>query len=327
MKDFKNKRILWISILFLIILLGVFAWKYLIPATEKKAVESITFDPNYYEGSVRSCAINPSFPEDHGLTPPYFIDLRQKGYRGLRIIEYKEEGQMLQLPSWSEYGWLGLYTLDRKGNIYLSPVPHESLKHNPLHEQNRILKLDGHSGQLSPFMDLPQAAPSTLRNPFGAMGLYFDCDNNSLYVSSVAGSDIKSEKGRIYQVDLKSKEIISQLDNVDAIGICTFNTKAGKRLFYGLARKAEIHSVLLDKKGQFTGESRKEFSLLEQEGGAFDKAHKITIKNNQMEIRANAFNFTLAASSDPQTNVYSFSYNRQHDKWEFIQIVTESAPE
>jgi len=271
-------------------------------------------------GMVKPCAINPSFPDKYGLTPPLYIDFRQKGYRGVRIIEKQTNGKILQLPEWSNYGWLGLYTLDNKGNIYISSIPHESVEHNPIGEQNRILKIDTETGAMKEFMKLSQKKASSMRNPFGAMDLNYDCDNNFLYVSSVAGSTIKEALGSIFQIDLDRKKIISQLENTDAIGLSTFNTISGKRLFFGLARKPEIHSIALDEKGNFFGEPRFEFSLLDQPGGAYDKAHKIRFINDNMEIRANNFTFTLEAASDPEINIYRFRYNRLKDSWTFIEV-------
>jgi len=152
------------------------------------------------------------------------------------------------------------------------------------------------------------------------MGVHFDCDNSFLYVSTVAGSSIKEEVGNIFQVDISGKKIIDSLENTDAIGLATFNTVEGKRLYFGLARKSEVHSVRLDKNGKFSGKSRFEFSLLDQPGGADDKAHKITFKDSRMEVKANEFTYTLAAASDPEFNIYSFKYNRKTDKWDFRKV-------
>ena len=289
------------------------------PSIDKE--EKITF--NYPEGSVKACAQNPGFPEQYGLTPPYLIDLRQKGFRGLRLIEYRENGQMLQLPEWSEFGWLGLYTVDNKGNTFITPIPQESLINNPLGEQNRILKLDATSGKLEVFMDLPQKKASTLKNPFGSMGIIYDCDNGFMYVSSIAGSSAREELGQIFHVDPEKKKVISKIDNIDAIGLNTYNLRSGKRLYFGAARSPEVFSVSIDKSGKIGNDSRLEFSLLDFPGGSDERAHKIRFKDNRMIVKASEFNYTLAVSSDPQRNIYDFVLNESGEGWSFIGVRPE----
>jgi hypothetical protein len=320
--EMGNRTYWLVAAIIVTILVAVTAILFLLEKPSKKPIDKKEMKSrlNYPVGSVKSCAINPVFPYKHGMKPPLLIDLRQKGYRGVRILENREDGKVLQLPGWSDFGWLGLYTLDNKGNIYLSSIPHESIQHNPVGEQNRILKIDSQTGEMTEFMPLPQKEPSTLKNPFGAMGLHFDCDHGFLYVSSVAGSTMKKVTGSIFQIDLNTKEIVSRLENVDAIGISTFNTTNGKRLYFGDARKPEIRSVGLDNEGRFIHDIRLEFSLLDQPGGAFDKAHRIQFMENIMEIKANDFNFTLAASSDPQRNIYRFRYDPGTDSWIFLEV-------
>jgi hypothetical protein len=318
-----NKKLRLIS-LFIFLIAGIAFVIWLRNENHKnKLKQEFKQQLSEYTGSVKPCAVNPEFPKDHGLVPPYMIDLRQKGYRGLRILEYRENGKILQLPSWSEFGWLGLHTVDKTGNIYVSSIPHESIVHNPVGEQNRILKLDHLTGELFHFMDLPQKEPSTLNNPFGAMGLHFDCDNEYLYVSSVAGSSMREELGSLFQIELGTKKVISSLENTDAIGLATYNTEKGKRVYYGKARTAEVYSIGLDENGSFSGQPSFEFSLLEQNGGADDRAHRIRFNEDKMEIKASEFNFTLAAASNPMHNIYLFEYDHSKDTWSFLSVQAE----
>ena len=318
MKKKINKRWFWaLAGMLVILFVGYFFRNDIFGSKDTRHPGSSLL---YTAGSVRPCAVNPVFPMKMGLQPPFLIDLRQRGYRGLRIMENQVDGKVLELPGWSDFGWLGLYTVDNDGNIYLSSIPHESIEHNPLGEQNRILVVDSQTGEMSEFMELPQEAPSTMKNPFGAMGLHFDCDNKFLYVSSLAGSTMKKVLGSIYQIDLEKKKVVSRLKGTDAIGLSTYNNTGGKRLYYGLAREPEVYSVALDEKGRFMGTPRKEFSLLDQPGGAFDKAHRIRFRGDQMEVKANEFTYTMAAASDPYQNIYNFQYNRTDDSWEFINM-------
>ncbi len=316
-----KKALLFIGIIVFII--GIAAWYFIQSGNKRKEERDHARYIESKVGPVEPCAGISQFIVDQGIPVPALIDMRQVGYYGMKILENRINGREYIHPTWNDFGYLGLYTTDRLGNIYVTSVPHVSIDLNPVGEQNRILRVDTKTGVMSEYMQLPQAAESTNRNPFGAVGLHYDCDNDDLYVTSLAGSDMKEELGRIYQVDIQNKKILSQLDNVDALGVTTFNTITGKRLIYGLARKPHIYSVALDQEGKISGEPKLEFSLLDQPGGTDDKAHRIIFNADTMLIKANKFTFTLAAASDPDKNIYRFSYNRKDDKWEFMDVVPQ----
>ena len=271
---------------------------------------------NHIVGPVDLCRSIPPIAKARGLSEPMMIDLRQIGYDGLRIIEGKENGKILQLNEWDDAGHLGPYTLDKAGNIFTSPVPHVSLEINKPEDQNRILRVDGQTGEMKEYIRFPRPANTSHNNPFGVMGLAYDCKTESIYACSIAGSGPNNTLGVIYQVDLKTKEIISQLDNVDAIGIGVFVTKTGKRLYYGSARDPEVFSVSLDDNGQFAGQPKFEFSLAAQQGGSADRGHRIRFtKDKKMEVKGIEFSYSLMAASDPMRNIYNFKYDTVNDKW------------
>ena len=269
-------------------------------------------------GQADACAKNPAFPLKYGLHPPYFIDLRQLDEPGLRIIEAKKGGKVLQLDSWKKEGTLGPYTLDKNGVIYTAPIPFVNLLGRPPLSYNRILKVDAATGEMSELMHLPHAQKPTEEQPYGVVGMTYDCSNHSLYVSSLAGSTGESEVGRIYHIDLKSKKILHQLDGFDALGLGVFTMKSGKKLYMGSARSPEIFSIDLDDDGGFVGQPVFEFSLAALEGGSYDNAHRIRfLRGNVLKIKGIEFSFSLMAASDPQRNIYLFDYDDQGDKWVF----------
>ncbi len=92
----------------------------------------------YTIGSVNNCRTSPAFTTVYKLKPPFYIHLRQKTKVGFSIIEANKNGRELILPSWSSAGTLGAYSMDGKGNIYISPMPHVSLYNSPLLNQNLI---------------------------------------------------------------------------------------------------------------------------------------------------------------------------------------------
>ncbi len=309
------KNIVWI--LPSILIIGFLAWQVR-SSTQVSPQEAQKFKKTLQVGRVDACAKNPSFPTKSGLKPPFFIDLRQVDGPGLKIIEARKNGKVLQNKDWSKAGTLGPYTLDKNGVIYTAPIPFVNLRDRPMSIYNQILKIDERTGEMEDFMHLPPAAEPTQENAYGIVGMSYDCTNHSIYVSSLAGSGAESEVGRIFHIDLATKKILHQLDGFDALGLGIFNMKSGKKLFLGHARSPEIYSIDLDEKGDFVGKPKFEFSLAAMEGGSYDNAHRIRfLRDNIMKIKGIEFSFSLIAASDPQRNIYLFDYDSAADKWRF----------
>ncbi len=274
---------------------------------------------------ISSCKRSPLFPTKHGMKAPFAVDLRQgTAFRGLRIIEARRNGKYLQLPGWDKFGFLGLYTLDNKGNIFTAPMPYVSIDINPPKEQDRILKVDARTGRMSVFMNLPFTKPPSAKNPFGVIGLEYDCTTNSLYATSVAGSTYKKEYGKIFQINPDTKIILDTYDNLDAMGVTIFAGKTGRRIYIGLARKPEVYSIGLDEQGGFKHDLRFEFSLKDVSGGADVKAHRMRIKDNVMTLKAREFSYSLITASVSMRTIYKYKYNPEKDKWEFIELHSEN---
>lgn len=308
------------SIWFLLLLpLGAFViWSSPKDTTKEKKPTAV------HKGSVigkaDGCATNPLFPQKEGLQPPYFIDLRQAEGPGLRIIEAKKNGKILKMKGWEQAGMLGPHTLDKDGTIYTAPVPFVNLLDRPPLFYNQIFRIDPQTGEMSSMMHLPFTKRPGEQNPYGVVGMAYDCSDHSIYVSTLAGSDADEEVGRIYHIDIKSKKILHVLEGVDALGLGIFTMKSGKRLFYGSARSPEIFSVGLDNQGGFDDKPLFEFSLAAMEGGSYDNAHRVRFLNgNKLKIKGIEFSYSLMAASDPQRNIYMFDYNPATDKWDFAE--------
>ena len=271
-------------------------------------------------GPTTLCQQLPKFTGSVGLGEQVFIDTTQQEFTGVALQD-AATGQKYQDPSWDDAGTVGPHVIDSAGNIYVVPVPQVSLFANPPEEQNKIYRIDTNTGIMSEYINLPWAQPPSGANPFGAVGLAFDCNTSSLYAATLAGSTPSQELGRFYRIDVNSGEIVAQLDNVDALGLGVFNGANGKRLYYGSARVPEVYSIPLDANGDFSGEPRFEFSLAALEGGSYDNAHRIKFtRDNQMEVKGIGFGYRLMASSDPLRNVYTFNYNRENDSWDLIEV-------
>ena len=271
-------------------------------------------------GPADYCRGQPGFAKTLGFSPQALVSTSQTEPMGMAVIEVGPNGQpshIYQDPSWDNAGWLGYVTFDRAGNLYLYPAPRESLVDNPPEKANIVYKVDAVTAQMTSLITLTAAAPNSPENPFGILGMTFDCDLNSLYVSTVAGSARTSEVGKIVQVPLEPLSEAAELPNVDVFGLSIYNWPDGKRLYYGLARSPDIYSVGLDEAGNFVGEPQYELSLLDPNF----RAWRIRFdEKGVMQVRGLVFDFNLIATSERREVAYQFSRNPELGEWEEVPM-------
>lgn len=272
-------------------------------------------------GPVTGCQAMPAFIGRTPLGQPVAIDTQQRGYTGLRLLN-PQSGRTWQHPSWDDAGHVGAFVRDRQGNIYVAPTPEVSLKDNPPALQNRIYRIDAQTGEMALWLELPAADPPSPSNPFGTMGLFYDCDTDSLYASSLAGSTPREVKGRVYRLAVADATVQDQLDATDAIGVGVFNGTQGKRLYLGSARSSDVYSVALDARGNFAGDIRQEFALATLPDGNTTSVRKFEFGGRDgqflMQAKEMEFGFRLLAENNPHKRVYQFRYMAERDRWEFI---------
>ena len=336
-KRSKSKNTTWIILatLGLLVLVGAFWWMARhsapgqpadsTPTASAQAEETPTSEPTPPPniGAPTGCIHRPAFVSQLNLGNQIYIGTNLKGYTGLTLSAQQPDGRVTvyQHPTWDDAGSLAAYVLDQDGNIYVAPAPFVSLDENPPQEQNNIYKVDARTGVMSLYMTLPWAAPPDTRNPFGILGLTYDCDTHSLYASSVAGSTYDEELGRIFQIDPTTASIVSQMDGVDAFGLGVYRGVKDKRLYFGSARNSSIRSVVLDDAGALDAEQRLEFYLLQAPGGQDERAKKIQFpKRDEMLVKGIEFNYTLRAASDFAEHDYTYRYDPANDAWEFVQV-------
>ncbi len=277
-------------------------------------------------GPTAECRKTPPFVGQLGFSNPA-LSTSEKARPGLWVIEAQQKGRRYQHPSWTQAGFLAPIERDGDGNVYVAPAPTINTLLNPPAEQNTVWRVNGQTQQMEQFAVLPNAAPSNEQNVFGALGLAFDCETSSLYVASVYGSTRTNEAGRIYRLDTKTKQVAAQLDKVDAFGLRVFNSAKGKRLYYGLARQAEIWSVDLDDAGNFTGAPRREFSLNGLGPRGNDKARRINFMSaTEAAVFAIEFDFNLIAPTEKQETVYRFRYDPLQDAWTHLPEIPQIVP-
>lgn len=284
---------------------------------------------NFKPGMVHTCQAMPAFIAQTGLGAQVAIDTQQRGFTGIRLLNPKSKATW-QHPSWDDAGHTGAFVRDNEGNIYVAPTPEVSLAENPPALQNRIYRVDAKTGEMVFWLELPAFALPSSRNPFGVMGLFYDCDTNSLYASSLAGSSAKEAQGRIYQIDVSRKTIVSHVEKVDAIGIGVFNGVQHKRLYFGSARSSDVFSVALDAKGHFTKELRHETALATLPDGNSTSVRKFEFARERqgqyiMQLKETEFGFRLLAENNPRRRTYHFIYRVDSDSWQFRSSQLENA--
>lgn len=270
------------------------------------------------DGRADYCRNPPAFPAQLGFGEQTFIGTSLRGHMGLTLSD--PSGRVYQDETWDDAGHLGPFIYDRDGNIYTAPAPFVNLVNNAPEDQGKIYKVDAATGMMAEWIDLPAAATPSQQNPFGVLGLFYDCDTDSIYAGSIAGSTAGEEVGRLFHIDRQRGDVAAIYE-----GVGVFNGVSGKRLYYGSGRDSGVRSMALDETGDFVGEPRVEFFLAQFEEGGNEKAQRITFNaDNQMVVKGLEFNYSLRAASETARILYTLAYDGESDGWNLVSIERSS---
>lgn len=262
------------------------------------------------------CNAMPPYSRNTGLDPAFSaLSTSEKKKTGLVLINVKTL-QTWQHPSWSQFGSFGPIASDEFGNSFIAPVPVINVLSNKPNEQNVIYKVNGQTAEMSKWVDLPFDSVSKDQNPYGLVGLHYDCHGHVLFASTLMGSDAMVENGRIFIINTTDGEVLDELKNIDAIGIGVCGVSGEKRLYYGAARTSNIYSIEISKDNKFMGEPRLEIEMDMLGPRGDDKARKISfMKDGTMMVKGVAFDFNLTAPTEKLESTYLFDYDRGQSKW------------
>ena len=239
------------------------------------------------------------------------------GTTGIAFIELADaktqpqgtKNKVYQHPSWQLAGNMGAIAITENGSVYAVPTPKINLLGNRPDEQNILWCINARTQVMEKAVNLPAARPLSIQNPYGLMGLVYDCDTKFLYATSLAGSDKTHEAGRIFilKTDNKTVTIVDTLPNIDAMGIGILKSGNEKRLFYGKTRNSDVFSVAISaENGKFMGAPRRELSLEGLGVRGDDRAKKIRFnEKNEMTIKGISFFYNL---SNPANNLVETDY-------------------
>ena len=294
----------YLTFSFIFAYLGVFS-------PQKQAFQEEIFPP---EG----CKKLPACVEKLGfdLTKSAF-STSEKKHTGIVFTDLSS-GKIYQHPSWTKAGHLGPIVITERGDVFSAPIPVINLIDNQPEDQNKIYKIDGKTGEMNLFLDLPKAAKSSGENPFGTLGMAYDCDTKVLYVSTVFGSTLQNERGRIYAISSENGKIIDSLINIDAMGIGVAFENSERTFFYGTTRLSSIYSIKLDASGKFINKPKVCCSLENLGPRGDDRARKIRFTpKGEMLIQAVEFYYNLIAPTEKQETVYYYRYDASAKNWVF----------
>ena len=274
--------------------------------------------------SANNCKRNPSFIQSMGFDPALsFFSTSSTTIMGLVLQQSSQKGnpnapitKSVQHPSWKQGGWLAPILIDKDGNIFTSPAPFISVLDNPASNQNTIYRVDAKTGIMEVFLKLPLTDTTVNQNPFGIIGMVLLCETNTLYVSTLSGSDRQHERGSIYAIDIETKKIIDKITATDAMGMGITYSTGQRKLFFGTGRNSEVFGVTLNNKGKFSGQPQKEFSLVGLGPNGDDKVRRIrTDQYGNLIIHGMEFSYNLIPQREKVETLYNFYFDTETKKW------------
>jgi hypothetical protein len=263
-----------------------------------------------------SCVRHPQFLAKLKVTQPVTIDLSQQQFKGLAFLYGKDFSKVIHPKAWENFEHFSTYALDKKGNVFLAPMPFISIKPSTFNLQKNVYKLDSITGKLSIFMHFKDVLPSA-SNPYGIVSLVYDCDDESLWISAIDESSYREQKGVIYHVDINSKKIIGKVEGTDALTLKLLKSKNGKFLLAGSARENFLYAFKIEHQRMVKNSKIKLLEL----PSATERIRKVKIrKKNKLELQTIPFSYTLIAetSNKNERKEYSVEWNALLSRFIFL---------
>jgi hypothetical protein len=265
---------------------------------------------------VPSCIKLPQFLARLKIAQPVMIDLSQKQFKGIALLYGKDMKKALHPKLWEKYEYFSTYTLDRRGNIFLIPTPLISIHPTTFNLQKNLYKVDTFTGNLDIFMHFDDVHPSP-NNPYGLSAIAYDCDDESLWVATIDETDYNKQRGVIYHIDIKSKQILNQIDGFDALTLSIVKSKKSKYLLAGASRDNGLYAYDIVAIQKSDLQKQKPIKLLELPN-VNEHIRKIkVIGDNKLELQSIPFSYTLIAQSDKKERLYYDAlWDTTMKKWE-----------
>jgi hypothetical protein len=247
---------------------------------------------------IDNCARPPKFAIARGISAP-ILSTSDRIRSGISLYNAKPDGSLgepFQFPSWTSAGRLGAFVVNEIGDVFVIPVPNVNTLENPAEQQNWLYRIDSNSAELKVFAKLPVVKQPNQQNPYGLLGLAYDCERKLLYVSSISGSGPSEELGQIFVVRATDGNIVDTLSGIDVIGLGIASEGSKRWLYLGKARSSEIVRTALSPAGAFENKSVEQVVRID----LFDKlrARKIRAAEQGLTISTTEFYFNLIAQTE-----------------------------
>ena len=268
------------------------------------------------EVGVTSCARAPDFALARGITAP-IVSTSDRARLGLVLLSFTASGQMappLQLPSWRSGGRLGGFAVTERGDIFVVPVPNVNTLENPPERQNWLYRVRSADGELEVFAKLPVSSAPSQKNPYGLVGIVYDCELKLLYVTTVSGSIPAEQRGKVFVVDAATGAVKDELVGWDAIGVGVVPVGGMRWLYLGSARRAQILRVALMADGRFDHQRAQPEVVLDLDEFNVIRARKIRFLNNVLTVEGTEFYYNLVAQTEFEQPSLKFRWHE--GRWE-----------
>lgn len=269
---------------------------------------AMLFVPNASATDLRylpQCATIPPFARKLGFTAPQFTSA-EKTKIGLLMVDGREPSKAFQDDSWKKVGGVGPIAVSRTGEIFFAPAPIVNTLESSPRDRVTIFRVDPDTGVAAPLLTLaPQRLPNST-NPFGIVGLSFDCERDVLLVTSVSGSTQSEEQGSISIVDTHRAVVIDSIEKVDALGVSAIHfTDRDSWIVFGSARTPDLYRLRWDKRNRIIGRPVSVFSLPD---GGYLRARKLAPTPIGIEVSLTEFRYALLGQSELRQAVLSLRY-------------------
>lgn len=306
-------------LVFLAVAAGFWYWGGSAPKEQAEKTPFVANRPR------NSCKGTPAFINRANFPSPA-LSTSERDHLGMSLVAHHpttgQRTHVWQHPSWRSAGNLSAFVVDKRGDVYVLPSPRVNLSENPPDQQNRLYRIDRESAEMTLALEFPVAAPVDQRNPYAGLGLSYDCGNDSIYLSSVAGSTYNEERGRIFRIALQpTPKISSQIDGIDALSLLSIDSSLGPALLLGSARNGEVRALQLDAQGDFRPDLTAHV-LLDLRGlgpDGNDRARRIELSNEAvLSVRGMRFAYNLAQpSAQASPTTYRFRFDLTTQRYHF----------
>lgn len=253
----------------------------------------------------QTCAVVPLFAKRLGFTAPSFTSA-DKSRPGLLMVDSQDPSRVFQHPSWRALGAVGPIAAGRSGELFFAPLPVVNTLGASPRERVTVYRVTPESGDAVAVLTIPTAALPDQTNPYGIVGLHYDCSRNKLLIASVSGSTYNSERGVIIVADPRVPQIIDTFSGVDALGISALHTSDnGSWIVFGSARGPQLYRIRWDEKHKIRGSRIPIFTI---PGGGYQRARKISPTTSGIVVEVAEFRYMLVGQSEMRRPTLSLTY-------------------